>query len=51
MKKISFSLIALLLFIANNSIAQVSTNFNSERSISSKGRFDKNYFSDIDFIM
>jgi lysyl endopeptidase len=51
MKKILFRIIGLLLIIANNSNAQVSTNFNNDNTISSKGRFNRNYAAAIDFII
>lgn len=51
MKKILFSLVAILFLISNSSIAQVSTNFNNDNLISAKGRFDRNYVTATDLIM
>ncbi len=51
MKKILFSFVTILFFIINSSIAQVSTNFNNDNTISTKGRFDRNYGTAIDLII
>ena len=51
MKKILYIPMAVLLFMANSLLAQVSTIFNNEQIISSKGQFEKNYTSTIDFVI
>lgn len=51
MKSMLYISLAVLLFMANNLVAQVATNFNNENIISSKGQFEKNYNSTIDVII
>jgi hypothetical protein len=51
MKKILFSIAAILFLISNSSIAQVSTNFNNDIIISAKGQFDKSYVTAIDLVI
>ncbi len=51
MKRILYIPLAILCFIASNSIAQVSTNFNNNDIVSSKGHFEKNYSPTPDFII
>jgi lysyl endopeptidase len=51
MKPILYRLTIILFFIANQSIAQVSTIFNNETTISGNGRFDKKYGSAIDVVL
>jgi len=51
MKKILSIPLAILCFIANHSIAQVSTNFNNQNIISAKGQFERNYNQFIDLII
>ncbi|MEQ1553963.1 MAG: trypsin-like peptidase domain-containing protein [Ferruginibacter sp.] len=49
MKKITQLILILLSINISNAVAQVTTNFNNENLISSRGTFSKNYATSIDF--
>lgn len=49
MKKILLFQFVVLLFMTNHVLAQVTTNFNNENVISSRGKFLKDYRQNIDF--
>lgn len=51
MKNLFCFLIAINGFISKNSKAQVTTNFNNNIEVSNKGQFEKNYISNVDFII